>query len=454
MSKWLYSDAMYRFNRPEPSYWESTVEQDQLGFTPLESEEQCDVAIIGGGYTGLSAAYHLCRDYQADVRVLEAGHIGWGASGRNGGFCSIGGVGLGAETLVKKHGLEHTRAYFASQVEAIGLVRDLIVYEGIDARRQGDGEISIAISTRGFERMKAHAEFQFRVLGLDTSVLQKDVFKERFFDSPLQFGGVLLKPTFGLHPLRFVQGLALAAERRGAIVHPLSEVMDWSRKNGRHVLRTSAGLVRAKRVIVATNGFAPEHLHRHLRGRALPMISAIVVTRPLSSAERALQSWQTECPSITSVSLLNYFRLLPDGRFMFGGRGSANGNDASASKNFKALIARFHRIFPEWRDIEIDYRWHGLVCMTRRMTPAIGCFEDDPSAYFAFGYHGNGVNTATWSGKKVADWIGRGGMRSNRAPESMPEIVQGMPKRFPLAPMRLAYIQSAIGMMKLAERFD
>ncbi len=454
MSKWLYDDAMYRFDQPEPSYWEATAGAQLPGAAMLSGDEQCDVAIIGGGYTGLSAAYHLCRDYQLDVRVLEAGHIGWGASGRNGGFCSIGGAALGAERMVERYGLDNARSYYAAQVEAVGLVRDLIVHEKIDTPRQGSGEVAIAVSRRGFDQLKKHAEFQFRVLGLDTQILHANEFREQYFDTPLQHGGAVLRPTFGLHPLRYVHGLAAAAERHGAKIHANSEVQDWSRKDGHHVLKTEAGTVRADRVILATNGFAPEHLHQELRGRVLPMISSIVVTRPLTAEELAAHRWRTECPSITSVSLLNYFRLLPEGRFMFGGRGSANGNTASARKNFSDLIARMHELFPQWQDVAIDYRWHGLVCMTRKMMPAIGRFADDGSTFFAFGYHGNGVNTATWSGKQVADWLATSSLESNAVPASLPAVVQGMPGRFPLPSLRLSFAQGAVALRRLAERFS
>ena len=454
MSKWLYDNAMYRFDEPEPSYWESAPGDQAPLATRLTATEHCDVAVIGAGYTGLSAAYHLCRDSHLDVRVLEAGHIGWGASGRNGGFCSIGGDALGAEAMVKRYGLDQTRAYYRGQVDAIGLVRDLIVDEEIDSPIQGDGEVAIACSPRGFEGLKAHAEFQFRVLGLDTSVVTQGEFAERYFDSPLQHGGVVLQPTFGIHPLRFARGLARAAEKRGAQLHSLSEVVDWSKDGEHHVLSTSGGTLRAKQVIVATNGFAPEHLHNQLRGRSLPVISSIVVTRPMAADEIALQQWQTESPSITAIKLHNYFRLLPDGRFLFGGRGSANGDPESAANNYTKLIARFHEVFPHWREIDIDYRWHGLVCMTRRATPAIGRFPDDPSVFFAFGYHGNGVNTATWSGQQVAKWIGSTQNADEKAPEWLPAMVRDMPARFPLSSLRLAYLQAIIGGLRLMQRFQ
>lgn len=454
MPDWLYHKDMYRFDRPEPSYWESTAGKQVPQATPLTTNEQCDVAIIGGGYTGLSAAYHLCRDSNLDVCVLEAGHIGWGASGRNGGFCSIGGDALGGEAMVERYGLDEARAYYRCQVDAIQLVRDLIVDEKIDSPRQGDGEVAIACSERGFEKLKDHAEFQFRMLGLDTKVVTRDKFTERYFDSPLQHGAVILRPTFGLHPLRFVQGLARAAEWQGARLHSLSEVIEWSKDGQHHVLTTKGGGVRAKQVVVATNGFCPEHLHTDLKGRSMPVISSIVVTRPMTPDELALQRWQTESPSITAVKLLNYYRVLPDGRFMFGGRGSANGSDRSAADNYTVLIARLHELFPKWHDIEIDYRWHGLVCMTRRMTPAIGRLDDDPSVFFAFGYHGNGVNTATWSGQQVAQWLASSGRQEQTTPDWLPGMIRGMPERLPLASLRLTYLQAMIGAFRLVQRFS
>ena len=96
----LYDDNLYCFDTPQPSYWEATAPGEEFDATPLDGDCSCDVAIIGGGYTGLSAGLHLARDYSIDVRVLEAGHIGWGASGRNGGFCCIGGTGVHGAGLI------------------------------------------------------------------------------------------------------------------------------------------------------------------------------------------------------------------------------------------------------------------------------------------------------------------------------------------------------------------
>lgn len=148
---------------------------------------------------------------------------------------------------------------------------------------------------------------------------------------------------------------------------------------------------------------------------------------------------------------MNYFRLLPDNRFMFGGRGSSAGSDAAAAKTYDAIIARLRQLWPAWRSVQIDYRWHGLVCFTRRQTPAIGRLADDPSVFFAFGYHGNGVNTSTWCGKQIADWLAAKSHDSVAAPDTLPVMMRGMPGRFPLPSLRRHYLQARLGLFRISD---
>ncbi len=447
----LYDDDMYRFDQPQASYWEATAGQAELQDEPLATDDRCEVAIIGGGYTGLSAAYHLAKNHNIDTRVLEAGHIGWGASGRNGGFCSIGGSSLDARRQFKKYGRDNVRHFYQSQVDAVELVRQIIQDEDIGAQMLGNAELAVAHSPHAFEKLKRHAEMQSRQLGLNVDVVSAEQSRREYFDSTEQFGAVRLRPTFGLHPMRYILGLAAAAEKHGARLHRDSEILGWHKKGEEHVLSTPGGNIRCKYVIMATNGFMPEALNPVFLGRPLPMISAIVVTRPLKESELAAHHWKTMSPAITSRNLMNYFRLLPDYRFLFGGRGSSTGSNTAADTTFDLLVRRLRQLWPAWQDAQIDYRWHGLVCFTRRQTPSVGRLPDDPSVFFGFGYHGNGVNTATWTGKQIADWLANSSRGDPSVPDSLPVMVRELSARFPFPALRRHYLRARQAVFKFAD---
>jgi len=443
--KRLYDESLYRFDQAQPSYWEETAGETRLVGRPLSSHERCEVAIIGGGFTGLSAALHLARDFAIDVRVLEAGHIGWGASGRNGGFCSIGGAKMSAGAQIRRFGVDETRRYYQSQVDAIELVRSLGQDEGIDFQLQGDAEMTVANSPRAFRAPESERDLHHRVLGLDATLLSREAFLEQGYASPEQFGALKLKPTFGLHPMRYVLGLARAAERRGAVLHPRTCVDEWHKDGQDHVLETAGGSLRARHVIVACNGFMPEHLHETLYGRPLPLQSNIVVTRPMTSSELDAHAWRTPCPSIEARHMYVYFRMLPGGRLMLGGRGDCSGAPQSAERVFDELQRRIATIWPHWREVAITHRWRGLVCFTFGLRPSIGKFPDDATVMFGFGYHGNGVNTATWTGRELAYWLAGSNASDNTAPQHLPALVRGLRPRFPVPGLRRVYTR--LGML-------
>ncbi len=210
--------------------------------------------------------------------------------------------------------------------------------------------------------------------------------------------------------------------------------------------------MRSRYVVFATNAFMPEHLRDDFHARSLPLISAIVVTRKMSDAELNAHRWRTECPAINSRHLPNYFRLLPDNRLLFGGRGHTAGGVSGAERNYARLIAQMRRRWPRWRDVDVEFCWRGLVCFTRRLTPSVGRLDDDPSVFYGFGYHGNGVNTATWTGKLLALWLGSSGVTGKR-PSALPAMVLDLPGRFPLASLRLHYLRARLGWLSLRDRF-
>lgn len=277
----LYHPAHYDRDRLPESYWEAVGRPEPEGALPLERDLEVEVAIIGGGYTGLAAAWHLAREHGIGAAVLEAGPIGWGASGRNGGFCGLGGSRLGYAALRQRFGLEAAARFFDVQKAGIRLVRDLAEGEGIDLEAAGEGEHLVAHAASRWHALENRAGEVQRLFGERWALWRKPELAERLLRSPMAHGCLVIPHGFGLNPLRYVRGLARAAASHGARVCPRTPVSAWRKEGGRHRLSTPGGTVIASRVLVATNGYTPEGLAPSwLGGRVLPALSSIIVTRP------------------------------------------------------------------------------------------------------------------------------------------------------------------------------
>ena len=202
----LFDESLYQYSQPQPSWWEASLPGGlQVPSSPLETEEKCDVAIIGGGYTGLSAAYHLAQR-DIDVTVLEAGHFGWGASGRNGGFCCIGGTMVSDGALVRKFGRAEVRRYYHAQREAVELVRSLARDEAIEIDAHGDCEMVVAEKPAHYHELERECEFRREVLAMDCRMIPREQFRDTCYDAPHQHGAIAHLPGFALNPLKFCLG--------------------------------------------------------------------------------------------------------------------------------------------------------------------------------------------------------------------------------------------------------
>jgi glycine/D-amino acid oxidase-like deaminating enzyme len=184
-------------------------------------------------------------------------------------------------------------------------------------------------------------------------------------------------------------------------------------------------------VVVATNGWTPDGLYPALDARMLPAISNILVTRPLTTEELAAESWHTETGVVNARTLLFYYRLLPDRRLLFGARGDTTGSPAAADRIQAWMERRLGELFPSWKGIPVDYRWRGLVAMSRKLAPSIGTLADDPAVHYAFGYHAAGVAAAPMAGRTLAEAIAGGDAAS-----AVPAVLRGLPARFPLSALR------------------
>lgn len=433
----LYHPVLYDRDAPVGSYWEASAPPLGRATPPLVGEASCDVAVVGAGYTGLTAALSLVEEHGAEVRVLEAGAPGWGASGRNGGFCCLGGAKLGYDVIAARYGAEEMRRFFAVQLEAIDLVKETCCARGIDADMTGGGEILLAHRPGRAAALREERAELMKLLGVEGAVLDNDALAARGLAADGFHGGLELPLGVGLHPLKYLRGLARAAIDAGVVVHGRSSVTALTREGGRFVLTTPGGRLTARKVILATNGYTEEDRLPALAGRLMPAQSSIIVTRPLSAAEQAAQGWTSTVMCADTRRLLHYFRLLPDGRFLWGGRGGISGSPAAAGRAERKLRRSFERHFPAWRHVETEFYWRGLVCLTKPLVPFVGRLEGE-GLYAALAYHGNGVAFTAWAGRALARQVA-----GVQGADALPEIVRRPLPRFPLAILRKLYLAGA-----------
>ena len=258
-------------------------------------------------------------------------------------------------------------------------------------------------------------------------------------------GLVVLGLGVGLHPLKYLRGLARAAIDAGVTVHGHSPVTAIRREGADFLLVTPAGRLRARKVIVATNGYSEDDRLPQLAGRLLPALSSIIVTRPLSPAEREAQGWTSTVMCADSRRLLHYFRLLPDGRFLWGGRGGVSGSPAAAEASRARLRRSFEHHFPAWRHVETEFFWRGLVCLTKPLVPFVGKLEEE-GLYASLAYHGNGVSFTAWAGRAVAAQVA-----GVQGAEALPAVLRAPLPRFPLPFLRKVYLTGAYAVYGLQD---
>lgn len=415
-------------------FWADTVPPDN--WPQLDAGQNCDVAVIGGGFTGLNAALRLAQN-GASITVLEADHAGWGASGRNGGFCCLGGAKAPDALLRNRFGPDAPRQWATTEKAAVAHVGELIDGHRWDVDRHSQGETLLAHKSRAFETLQTGAEDIAETYGVTPVVHSAQDLRDKGLGGPWH-GGMTLPIGFALNPRKYHAALARAAQDAGAMLFAHSPATGLRRDGGRWRIETPRGRVTADRVILATNGYSHEDMPEWLRGRTLPVQSSVIVTRPLTRAEQQAAGWWSAQMAYDTRFLLHYFRLLPDGRFLFGMRGGLRATPAAQARLSRRIRYDFARLFPAWAQVEITHEWSGLVCLMRNLVPFVGAIPDQTGLFAALGYHGNGVAMGSYAGRLVADkLLGNPVQAPDWLGNTPPRFALGRYRRLLLAPAYL-----------------
>jgi glycine/D-amino acid oxidase-like deaminating enzyme len=385
----------------EHNYWLTTAEFPRTNAgQPLP--EQVDVAVIGAGFTGLSAARTLANR-GANVAVLESETIGWGASSRNGGMV-LSGMKLGVTKLISMYGRELTQRMYAASLETIDCVERIVREEDIDCDFYRCGHLEVACKQKHFNDYARQAEVIAREFNHELRVVQRRELSAEI-GSSIYYGGMVDEVSAGVNPARYVAGLGGAAMKSGAEIFEHARVDDLQRESRRGEsgwkITTSRGALRAREVFVGTSGYTGKSTPA-LQRKIIPIGSFIITTEVLPDALANELSPRNRM-IYDSKNYLYYYRLTPDRRMLFGGRAAFfPENDETIRRSAEILRRGMIDVYPQLGEIKVEYVWGGTLDFAFDIMPHAGQID---GMYYAVGYAGHGVAMATYQGQKMAELI-------------------------------------------------
>lgn len=410
------------------NYWQTSVDALPIA-TSGALPESVDVAIIGAGYTGLSAARTLAKR-GASVAVLEAEAIGWGASSRNGGMV-LSGLKLGVNKLISMYGRERAQRMYSASLETIDCVEQIVREENIACDFSRCGHLEVACKQKHFDDYARQVETIAREFDHSLRIVQRNELSSEI-GSSIYYGGMVDEISAGLNPARYVAGLGRAALKAGAKVYEgvrvtqiqretrngvqgwrvvISPLLANAARNGAPATTPSCRTERdkegapsslwAREVLVATSGYTSRATPA-LRKKIIPIGSYIIATEILPGSLTHELSPRNRM-IYDSKNYLYYYRLTPDRRMLFGGRAAFFPETESTIRESAEILRRgMIEVYPQLKDMKVEFVWGGTLDFAFDIMPHAGQLD---GIYYALGYAGHGVAMATWQGQKMAELI-------------------------------------------------
>jgi gamma-glutamylputrescine oxidase len=380
-----------------PSYYRATA-TPYVPYAPLQGQHETRIAIVGGGYAGLNTALGLAERGVRDVVLLEREQVGFGASGRNGGFV-FGGYSLGEQALLDQLGEQRARALFNLTTAAVERIRERVKKYAIDCDMVDQGVIwanwfrDPGVLRKRQQLLADHFDTHWD--WLPQQELRERVRSERYYD------GLYERNALHLHPLNYAIGLAAAAAGQGVRVHEDSGVWRLRREGTRWRLSTAQGELLADQVVLACGGYLAG-LQKKIDRAILPIATYVMATEPLG--DRLDECLQSRAAVYDSRFAFDYYRPLPDTRLLWGGRISVRNRSPHAVQ--RLLGHDLLRVFPQLKGVKIDYAWSGLMSYARHQMPQIG--SNGEGLWWAQAFGGHGVAPTCAAGELLAAAIAKG----------------------------------------------
>jgi glycine/D-amino acid oxidase-like deaminating enzyme len=385
-------------------YWHTTAQMpDDSNLTPIPAK--ADVAVIGGGYTGLSAARMLAKS-NVNVVVLEAETIGWGASSRNGGM-ALTGLKPAMQTVVRKYGRNLARQLFQCSLDSVSLVEQIVTEENIHCGFARTGHLLAANKPKHYETLKDEVDFMAKEFNHNVRLVPpKDLRNE--IGTDIYHGALVDEVSGGLNPAQYVAGLADAAARAGATLCARARVTGIERRGRRFFIQTERGNLEAESVLAATSGYTG-NVTKKLQRKIVPIGSFIIATERLSD-ELARELSPKSRMIFDYKHFLNYFRLW-DNRLIFGGRAAFfPENENTVAQSGEILRREMTQVYPQLKDVKVEYVWGGTLDFAFDQMTHVG--EED-GMFYALGYAGHGVAMATYLGAAAAEAMMKGNIKEH-----------------------------------------